>query len=303
MALSDRNAEGRAGDMPRDPRLDRAYREAGDVAPPAHLDAAILAAAHREVGARPRSLSAGLRRWRVPISIAAVVVLSATLVTLVQEEGGEALVQIPPSAPLPKLKHDAAPLPPPLKPAQSDAARPAAQPPAPAPHRAASRDVAPALTELGQMAEREGAGAVPPASSGAGTAALPEAASRPAPQPFLAASRDAGERRAAAPTAPALEDSAAPPPPPAAVRRSAQPMARGAASEPEHAKVMAQTADTASARPDRLPVWRDLESEPPQKWLERIEELKRQGRAADAADMLAEFKRRFPGHSLPPGLR
>jgi hypothetical protein len=52
---------------------------------------------------------------------------------------------------------------------------------------------------------------------------------------------------------------------------------------------------------DRLPVWHGFENEPPQKWLVRIEEFKRQGRAAEAEEMLSEFKRRFPGHPLPSG--
>lgn len=47
----------------------------------------------------------------------------------------------------------------------------------------------------------------------------------------------------------------------------------------------------------------DFEREPPQKWLERIEELRRLGQTAQAEEMLAEFKRRFPDHSLPPTLR
>jgi hypothetical protein len=54
---------------------------------------------------------------------------------------------------------------------------------------------------------------------------------------------------------------------------------------------------------DRLPVWHGFENEPPQKWLVRIEEFKRQGRAAEAEEMLSEFKRRFPEHPLPLGAK
>ena len=60
--------------------------------PPARLDAAILAAARREAGARPRPLGSLLRGWRVPVSIAAVVVMSMSLVMLVREEGGDRLM-------------------------------------------------------------------------------------------------------------------------------------------------------------------------------------------------------------------
>ncbi len=109
MTLDGRNAGGTSGDAERDARLDRLYREAGGEMPPARLDAAILAAAHREVGARPRPLSSTLRRWRVPASIAAVVVLSVSLVTLVQEEGGDRLTDIPPITPPPALERRASP--------------------------------------------------------------------------------------------------------------------------------------------------------------------------------------------------
>jgi hypothetical protein len=54
------------------------------------------------------------------------------------------------------------------------------------------------------------------------------------------------------------------------------------------------------AEQDRLPVWHGFEKEPPQKWRARIEELRRQGRAAEAEEMLSEFKRRFPELPLPP---
>src|SRR5262245_29384721 len=85
MALKQGNGGAERGE--RDSRLDLLYRDTPREAPPAHLDAAIQAAARREVGARPRSVSSRLLRWRVPLSLAAVVVLSVTLVTLIGEEG------------------------------------------------------------------------------------------------------------------------------------------------------------------------------------------------------------------------
>src|SRR5688572_33421171 len=92
MALNDDIRNAAAGSDERDPRLARDYGAAPRDEPPAHLDEAILAAARREVGARPRPLAA-LRNWRVPVSIAAVVVLSVSLVTLVREEGSDELYQ------------------------------------------------------------------------------------------------------------------------------------------------------------------------------------------------------------------
>ena len=95
MSTNGRIGDGMPGDADRDPGLDRLYRDAPREEPPAHLDAAILAAAHREVGARPRAASARLRAWRVPVSIAAVVVLRVSVVTLVREEGGGQLESSP----------------------------------------------------------------------------------------------------------------------------------------------------------------------------------------------------------------
>jgi hypothetical protein len=101
-------------DVARDPALDRAYRAAAAEEPPARLDDAIRAAARREVGARPQPAGgSGLRRWRVPVSIAAMVVVGASVVTLMREEQ-PALLESPankvqPAASAPAVQADAAP--------------------------------------------------------------------------------------------------------------------------------------------------------------------------------------------------
>ena len=59
------------------------------------------------------------------------------------------------------------------------------------------------------------------------------------------------------------------------------------------------TADTGAV----AALLKELDAKPPEKWLERIEELKRQGRGGEAEAMLTEFKGRFPNHPLPAGLR
>ncbi len=51
--------------------LSRAYADADDIAPPAHLDAAILAQAHRAVYTRPAVLPK--RRWAMPLGLVATV--------------------------------------------------------------------------------------------------------------------------------------------------------------------------------------------------------------------------------------
>jgi hypothetical protein len=46
----------------------------------------------------------------------------------------------------------------------------------------------------------------------------------------------------------------------------------------------------------RTPVWRGLEDQPPEKWLERVAEFKRDGRLAETDELMMEFRRRFPDH-------
>lgn len=108
--------------MERDPQLVRWYQAAGGEEPPAALDDAIRAAARREVNARPQSTAGGgtepavrqKRSWYVPMSIAAVLVLSVSLVTLIKEEKGIELQEAPrtaavPAAPAPRAETPAAP--------------------------------------------------------------------------------------------------------------------------------------------------------------------------------------------------
>ena len=81
-------------DMERDARLAALYRTATQDEPPQVLDDAIRAAARRAVSSKPRSAVSSLRRsWGVPVSIAAVVVLSVSLVVVIRDEAPEMVVQ------------------------------------------------------------------------------------------------------------------------------------------------------------------------------------------------------------------
>ena len=346
MTLNDEIRKAEPGSDERDPALARIYDATSRDEPPAHLDAAILAAARREVGARPRRVAA-LRAWRVPMSIAAVVVLSVSLVTLVRKEGGDELYQttrpevprpVPPAAREPQPSEDAA--------------------------KAVARDTAPA----GQGAPRAEAPASRPAErrdrvtsetrrsaqGGVASSEALEPAPKPDPKPFQNAPESVGERPAT-PT-PAMDDAArapavimkrspapavAPPPdvaagtaaeagraplpqakpaPPRAMR-SERDMSRedaagsvsggfGApapkATEAPRAPGELAAQQRASA-PPMLPrvaaMAKELDAQPPEKWLERIQALRREGQAVEARDLLAEFKRRYPTHPLPPELQ
>lgn len=89
--------------LDRDPQIASLLASVANETPPAALDAAIRAAARREVSARPVSaagesslpVSRARRNWYVPVSVAAVVVLSVSLVTLMQEEKGGELMHPP----------------------------------------------------------------------------------------------------------------------------------------------------------------------------------------------------------------
>ena len=70
-------------ELPQDEHVSQAYQSLGKETTPAALDKHILAAARREVNSRPQQVSFS-RRWAVPVSVAAVIVLSVSLFTMHQ---------------------------------------------------------------------------------------------------------------------------------------------------------------------------------------------------------------------------
>jgi len=296
MAVNERNAGAANGSAERDPRLERLYREAAREAPPTHLDAAILAAARREVGARPHALAPALRRWHVPVSIAAVIVVSVSLVILVRDErpmlmmGDERAAMPSKERQVPeegsRRREQAAG--PPTQETPARTAKAIAQPPtaAPSPPRRESDDdarISKGLMALDEQTRRLRESEPSPVP-GAGDMMKPAAMAAP-PQV-------AEERAAPAPTATAGRMADAPAAP------VESPAAPSAADTPP-LRALARAAPTKVVEQDRQPVWHGFEKEPPEKWLAQVEELRRQGRTADAEEMLVEFKRRFPQHPLP----
>jgi hypothetical protein len=247
----------------RDARLDRLYAQAGREEPPARLDAAIQAAARRAVGARPQPIGARLRRWGVPISIAAVVVVSVSLVTLMREEGAGRLEESYPPAPAAPKAIAPAPAEP------TGAASSAGDSPG-------SRQLV-APSGVARKPAEEAADAVPRAPPEAEKAAARQAAPG---QEVL------GKKKAETPAADAPHE-------PAAAMRSAPLRAdqRPMASSIE-ARERSLTDDQFNS------LLKELEKAAPDTWLERIERLRREGRHVDADALLAEFKKRFPGHPV-----
>lgn len=286
--------ESGTGDPERDGRLAAAYRAGAQQQPPKRLDDAIRAAARRAVAAGPRRGADRLRRWSIPLSLAAVVVLSVTLVTMMREEGADRWAHEAP--PLPRVQPPvavvdapAAPTAPAMAPAPTTPKRQAAAPvtTAPAgPQQSAPRAEAPAPELRGQAQRERPAGDLGPRQATAEAAAAADAA--------------AGVRQDSAPrdAAPRALLRSAPVSAPAALAETAT---TGAAQSAAAGSPGPGAISSAKVPPARAAgtLWQDLEGESVAKWLDRLRELRRAGRAADADRLAVEFRRRFPDAALP----
>ncbi len=308
----------------RDPRLDSAYRDTPRDEPPPELDERIRAAARRAVRAGPQSLeerTAAARgrsfvvRWRVPLSLAATVVLVVSLALLVQEAvqrsqyDGAGPVSAPSPAPA------VAPSAPPAA-NETDVPREAAPPASPKP--ADRVRAAPAQRKMGEAAPSTG---TPPAP---GPIELrQERTSGPAPQP-LGVPADAASAPAPTPAIPGGAMRIAPqaaPSPAVTPPRGADSASGAVAAPPPASALPMQLAPRPAPSPDAAPPLsrdRELSDRParaareaapaampprsPEEWLEAIRRLTAEGRTAEAAAELAAFRRRYPDYSLPPDL-
>jgi hypothetical protein len=339
-------------DREHDAQLTAMYRAAGQDAPPAALDAAILAAARREVAARPRPADYSFgRAWRAPLSIAAVIVLSVSLVTLMREEAPELAAppraDAPPPDATPKSAYELT-----ERKSQSFGLQPSQPGPAvglgiraPAPvgsrqqadeaaHRADVDSASAALAKRrqrvadaadsrgskavvsGEMRRESGPTAaqevvqVPPAAASRDAAAKPPAALAPRPVTPPAPGLFAGE--------PAENKAQAPAPTASADRAESESQGRRAAAPARNAmpeSPVPATAPMPAAKGEMQPPAKPpaaavalskLESDadlPPEKWLQRIEELRKQGRFDEAKASLANFRKRYPDYRLPESLR
>lgn len=369
----------------RDAHLARLMQAAGAESPPHALDAAIRAAARREVGARPQGVGGGgaveplsrrKHNWYVPVSIAAVVVMSASLVAIVHHEKGDELAQPPRSAPAPAVvtepsaaskvgvpetptaasakadteagtesdtKADTKAGKPKLEVAQRDDMAASADKTQPADGnrdkrmqdtgkmaaqrlenqrtegkaRESSENRAASVGKItaGVESPRRESPAAPSAivlpepvmrpgvALGGGVADAPVLApapardNRPAPFPPLSESTASPRQDAAPPRMRAeaerdvMRDAAAPAP-------AAAPQLEGRASASASPAPVAKPAlKRSSPQQTPRPAWlTELDQQPPEKWLERHAQFRRDGRVAEADELMAEFRRRFPDH-------
>lgn len=164
-----------------DKELSERYRAESRDQPPAHADAAILAAAKRAVGSQPQPAGAprSVRRWYVPVSLAAVIMLSVAVTLRMEREQPD--VAMPDSVPVVREKEQklAQQAPEPLAAASVSAPAPVAsraapkpapvQPAAPvfAPDPKPARDAAPGERQPVDSLRSEDAARGPAASSDA----------------------------------------------------------------------------------------------------------------------------------------
>ena len=256
-------------DLPeRDPALERAWRAQSRETPPAELDRAILAAAHRAVGSGPREASKSPeakqpQRWWMPLAAAATIgAVAIGLLQLTPQDAGivaptERVVAVAPHRDAASSDRKSSAVPPPATP---KAARAPAVSQAPAPYAEGTPPTATGAGRAKEMADRgeraapdalargadkamepadarelaakqkadAGVGAAPPPSPSTAATAVPFPASAPAPVPATAPAPAA---------APAPAPAAAPPPSLARAPASASPSAPiAAASAPPGAR-------------------------------------------------------------------
>ncbi len=350
-------------DLARDADLTARYRAAAQDAPPAALDDAIRAAARRAVGARPRPAGFSFGdSWRSSLSIAAVMVLSVSIVILMREEAPE--LSAPPRADSPpadtKLESRAGAdestaatsrgfvldpqrsrniglkPPPQVSPPGLGMRQPEFVEQSPrlkkdanadrsdvdaagraelakrreaAPDAAASRDNKVAASTARQSkaaefdAQREIAQA-PAASPPRKEAAKPAQLAEPAAGAVAGAP---AENKTQVGQAPATADRVEPASRVRSQASSAPELAKQAAEAPpapvaaaKPSTAQEKSAPQAAGDAGKLESFVDL---PPEKWLERIVELRKQGRNENAKASLAAFRKRYPEYRLPDSLR
>lgn len=258
-------------------RLSEAYRELGAPSPPEALDEAILAAARR--AARPWT-----QRWAVPLSLAAVLVLSVTVTLRMQVEqpGVEQVAQqakeTAPASPVPpaaqaearlKLKVDEQ-----MKPS---AAAPSRDRPAKTAKAEPPSEPLPEPKPFADQRRNQVAVAPAPAARPA-----PTAPAAPAPAVSSRADMRSAESGVTGGAARQMEERTA---------RDAEAAAR--APQVGAVQALGKRSELAAAK---------TALDAPERELERIAQLRREARHEEADKALAEFRKRHPDYRIPEAM-
>jgi len=242
------------------------YRPNAQDEPPARLDAAVLAAARREVG-QPRRR----RNWQMPASIAAGLVIGVSLVLIVRDN----------EPPLPSLE----------RPAANEAKLAKAAPP----HLATKPQ---ANTNSNLHRER------PSRERSARPDREPIVREEMAAAPENAAREKAAAGAAAPPVqAPPVQAPAAPP---KGVEHEQSQMADSRDYSPGKNKAEESAVAAArlpQSERDEVPKQDGAAAVKPAEWLRRIDDLLRVGDEGTAREQLRDFRKQFPLYPLPQRLQ
>jgi hypothetical protein len=249
---------------------ERLYRQLPREEPPAALDAKLRAEARRAVASHPAPLVAptGRRSWYFPVAAAAVIVLAVAVTWQVEREQVDEGAPLPQSAPAAALREQKLPEQTPQK-----------QP--------ETRQYAPLAKRAEKLAEEPKNGA--PAAA-AKNQAPAEAARSPAP---AAAAKDQAPAASVAGTlSQSRED---------ALGERENRMRQERPAVPAAPSAGASASPQGGLHRDAIQAQRraNVADEPPEKWLERIAQLRQQGRHDEADKALAEFRMRYPDYRIP----
>ncbi len=247
--------------------LSKLYAGLPQVELPGHLDAAILAEAHRAVGARP---GASRRRWVIPLSMVATLAVAVVIGLQLRY-----VLNGSPSLPEPQAE----------KPGVAAMDKKTAGAAAPALHKPEAQAFAKSPPEM----SREQADVAQPAKKAApgnapGMGVLAESPAAPAESRARAA--------VAAPAAPEVSTTRR-----FAERQLNKPTESYApvqAAEEAPPSLQAQSEAKESLKGAAGGVFMH-----PQEWLARIKLLKKQGKVEDAEKELAAFRKRYPDYPIP----
>jgi hypothetical protein len=274
-------------DKDREPEVSARYAQLPREEPARGLDEAILAAARREAGARPAPLvaPAGRRRWYFPLAAAAVIVLAVSVTLQLERERPDVA-----GPPAPREEPSAA--------APPQGKRAVAEPElAPRPAAAPAREAERPLLPRPGAAQRGAVIGVEPAKP-----ALESRLFTPDPGPPAAQKPPAPPAAVAAPVSPPSATPAERP------QAAAEALVRAPAGAPapraDEAVVGGRSRAAQAAGVMDLSAKRAEEAaaETPERQLERIAELRRQGRHEEADKALAEFRRRHPDYRIPEAM-
>lgn len=254
------------------------YRVAATDEPSARIDAAILQAAREETSRRK-----GMRVWRVPAAVAAVVVIGVSLSLMTHE----VIDPLPPPGP-------------------SGSSAGLANSNGPSPAMEAGKPPAKAKADLGARPSRERSDRSDRESER--RQGEPAAAPPPSPATPEAVGQIANQAAIAPPApAPSVAQYASTPAQDVAARVSAAP-ASAVADSASHDKLAEKKAEAReevaavrTLRKERAAA--EAEVLAPEAWIRKIERLVAEGREPEARAQVAEFRKRYPDHRLPDALR